>query len=134
MSSPLETQYTALTQTRLHFSRLYWLSVAFTLAAFATAPFILGTLAIRPLLLVVLLRVAILWMGAFIAWRLYRLEMQYEQLLGAIERHWQAGSIPGIQIAPVSSGRGSRLLTVLALVGLGLVFAVFSFATTVPIR
>ncbi|MBA3068229.1 MAG: hypothetical protein FP825_07105 [Hyphomonas sp.] len=116
MTGPLETQYTALTQTRLHFGRLYWLSVAFTLVAFAVVAHAPGAPSFaRPGL-----QVAILWMGALISWRLYALEMRYEAQLAAIEQHWIQSGIAGVQPSPASDGRGSRLWTVLALAGLGL--------------
>jgi hypothetical protein len=125
MTTPLQTQYTSLNERRLHFGRMFWQNIAFH---------ILGVLIVFYLLILVRAdprtfagMTALIGLGtvlmAFIAYRLQRLEVIYENHLRAIEDHWMAMGESAIQRPPVSGKFSSRLIViaVLALGGLALI-------------
>ncbi|EGF91847.1 hypothetical protein ABI_02790 [Asticcacaulis biprosthecium C19] len=125
MTQPLQTQYATLNDRRLHFGRAFWQSIAFHIACLIAVAFLLRGLNLSTPLLGAAgaaLGMATLLM-AFIAWRLQRLEVQYEFDLRAIEDHWIAAGETGIQRPAVSGRFGSRLAVVaaLALFGAGLI-------------
>ncbi|ESQ92776.1 hypothetical protein ABAC460_02785 [Asticcacaulis sp. AC460] len=125
MTKLLHTQYAALNERWLHFGRAFWQSIAFHIFCLIAVAFLLRGLGLSTPLLGtagMALGTATVLM-AFIAWRLQRLEVQYELHLRAIEDHWIANGEGGIQRPAVSGRFGSRLAVVvaLALFGAGLI-------------
>ena len=128
MTETLLTQYSVLSERRLHFGRMYWQNIAFHGAALLAAAAIFRSVT-GPWLgaILILAGLATLLMG-FIASRLRGLEVQYETLLGKIEDALIAQGHEAVQKAPVSGRYGARFLVNLALAGAGLALIVWGFA------
>lgn len=131
MSDPLLTQYSVLSERRLHFGRMYWQNIAFHAAGLlgAAAIFKDSTGALLGGVLV-LAGIATLLMG-FIASRLRRLEVTYETLLGNIEDALIADGNKAVQKAPVSGPYGARYLVNLSLGGAGLALVIWGAAVLI---
>jgi len=59
---------------------------------------------------------------AFIALRLHKLEIHYENLLRAIETYWQAENVEGVQMANITGRVSSRKLVIFTLVVIAIGF------------
>ncbi len=129
MTTPLQTQYTSLTERRMHFGRLFWQSVAFHIAGVMVAIYLINdTALLRPAIIGVFAAIGLAtWLIAFIAYRLQSLEAVYEHHLAAIEAHWLETGETGIQRSPVSKPFSSRLMVVAALGLTGFVFVPLGF-------
>ncbi len=121
MSEPLITQYTVLSERRLHFGRMYWQNIGLLCIGMIAAAAVFRDLA-GPWLGIALIAggLATLLM-AFIAMRLRGLEVAYEFLLRNIEEAWIAAGVVSVQKAPVSGAGGARHIVNFALGAAGLV-------------
>lgn len=128
MSNDLLTQYSVLSERRLHFGRMYWQNIAFHGAGLLAAAAIFKDLTGAWLAVVLVLAgLATLLMG-FIASRLRGLEVTYETLLGNIEDALIADGHKAVQKAPVSGRYGARYLVNLALGAAGLALIAWGVA------
>jgi hypothetical protein len=130
MTTPLQTQYTVLNERRLHFGRMFWQNIAFHIVGVLAVIYLL--IQMKPerstdVIALVAIGLATLLMS-FIAHRLQRLEVIYENHLAAIETHWLATGEAGIQRPPVSGRFSSRLIVIWALGLAGLVFILLGLA------
>jgi hypothetical protein len=108
-------QYRAFAEARLHFSRLFFQTVAFVLSALIAAAFLFRDApeALRPWLM--LAAGAALLQASFISWRLRRTEGSYADRLGIIEADG-----PGGLAHPRSGPLGAKTSVTIALAAAGL--------------
>ena len=130
MTTPLQTQYTVLNERRLHFGRMFWQNIAFHIVGVLLVLYLLVQMKPeRPTVAIALVAIGLATLlMSFIAHRLQRLEVIYENHLAAIETHWLATGETGIQRPPVSGRFSSRLIVIWALGLVGLVFILLGLA------
>jgi hypothetical protein len=130
MTTPLQTQYTVLNERRLHFGRMFWQNIAFHIIGVLLVFYLLFQMKVeRPAFIIALVAVGLATLlMSFIAHRLQRLEVIYENHLAAIEAHWLATGEAGIQRPPVSGRFSSRLIVIWALGLVGLIFILLGLA------
>ncbi|MFO0991876.1 MAG: hypothetical protein U1E67_08105 [Hyphomicrobiales bacterium] len=130
MTTPLQTQYTVLNERRLHFGRMFWQNIAFHIIGVLLVFYLLIQMKVdRPALVVALVVIGLATLlMSFIAHRLQRLEVIYENHLAAIETTWLAAGEAGIQRPPVSGRFSSRLIVIWALALVGLIFILLGLA------
>ena len=119
---PLTTQYVSYNQRRLHYSLLFWACLALHFSATLIVVFFLDNQTVFKASTLLGLVSLSSFLMAFIAYRLHRLEVHYENLLRKIEEHWTSQNIGGIQQADITGKVSSRKLVVLAMIGLACVF------------
>lgn len=114
MTDPLFVQYEAFNRRRLHYSLLFWTSLALEFSGVAVL------LVTKAGSVVLTLGAISCLLMAFIAHRLLRQEEFYTQSLRNIDAHWVETGIVGIQKDLPVQRFGSRKLVILALIGLGI--------------
>ncbi len=111
MTDPLAVQYDAFNRRRLHYSLLFWSSLALQFSGVAILLLIDAPTEIH-----ILGAISCLLM-AFVAHRLHRQEEYYTQALRNIDASWVDAGVTGIQPDLPVSRFGSRKLVICALVG-----------------
>ncbi|MEO0398189.1 MAG: hypothetical protein AAF224_02065 [Pseudomonadota bacterium] len=115
MNDPLLVQYKVLSDQMLHFSRLYWQSIAFLFALVLGAVAVFRDMAIVPYAAAIFIFAAICGLMGFVVDRLRKLEKRYENALEAIETALRAKGHSDIQIAPKSGAFGARFVVTMGL-------------------
>lgn len=128
MSEPLLIQYRVLSDQRIHFSKLFWQSIAFLFALLLAGFGIFGDEHFAPMWLVLIVSGSITTLMGYTVGRLRQLEAKYEGLLRAIELSLQNDGHSDIKLAPLSAPRGARFIITLGLYGLGVVLILLGFA------
>lgn len=135
MSEPLLIQYRVLSDQRIHFSRLFWQSIAFLFALLLAGFGIFRDEQFAPIWLVLIASGGITTLMGFTVDRLRQLEAQYEGHLRAIELSLQKSGHSDIQLAPQSAPKGARFIITLGLYALGatLILLGFGFWIDLPV-
>ncbi len=121
MNDPVTNQYQCFNQRRLHYSWLFWASIALYLMGTGLCFLIMGTyIAFNSDILKMLAGGGVFL--SLIIWRIHGQELYYERLMRNIEDHWAHSGITGVQQARLSGNMSSRKLVILTvlLASLGL--------------
>ncbi|GAB5510048.1 MAG: hypothetical protein Rhims3KO_14490 [Hyphomicrobiales bacterium] len=124
----LLVHYQILSEQRIHFSKLYWQSIAFLFALLVAGLALLKDEQIIPIWLCLIMSGGITILMGFIADRLRQLEARYEDCLEAIELSLQANGHSNVQLAPRAGQRGARVIVTYGLYALGAALVLFGLS------